>query len=168
MSSSSSLCFSIFTTNNSINTIYARSSSSRSKLFGVSPSSCLRRKKEHFVDAERRRRLVKNSSHRQQHLLYKEEDNTEEEKGKPVDFYDEIIARNERRSEGSGGAIQNENPTQNGVGRKNKEKENALPPSNRNAFRKQDSKSKSQALLHLANQHRSLIAIFPGSLDFTG
>jgi isocitrate dehydrogenase len=38
---------------------------------------------------------VKNSSHRQQHLLYKEEDNTEEEKGKPVDFYDEIIARND-------------------------------------------------------------------------
>ena len=100
MSSSSSLCFSIFTTNNSINTIYARSSSSRSKLFGVSPSSCPRRKKEppqlfHFVDAERRRRLVKNSSHRQQNLLYKEEDNTEEEKGKPVDFYDEIIARND-------------------------------------------------------------------------
>ena len=97
MSSSSSLCFSIFTTN--INTT-ARSSSSRSKLFGVSPSSCPRRKKEppqlfHFVDAERRRRLVKNSSHRQQHLLYKEEDNTEEEKGKPVDFYDEIIARND-------------------------------------------------------------------------
>ena len=95
MSSSSSLCFSIFTTN--INTT-ARSSSSRSKLFGVSPSSCPRRKKEppqlfHFVDAERRRRLVKNSSHRQ-HLLYKE-DNKEEEEGKPVDFYDEIIARND-------------------------------------------------------------------------
>ena len=97
MSSSSSLCFSIFTTNNSINTT-ARSSSSRSKLFGVSPSSCPRRKKEppqlfHFVDAECRRRLVKNSSHRQ-HLLYKE-DNKEEEEGKPVDFYDEIIARND-------------------------------------------------------------------------
>ncbi len=97
MSSSSSLCFSIFTTNNGINTT-ARSSSSRSKLFGVSPSSCPRRKKEppqlfHFVDAERRRRLVKNSSHRQ-HLLHKEEDK-EEEKGKPVDFYDEIIARND-------------------------------------------------------------------------
>ena len=93
MSSSSSLCFSIYTTN--INTT-ARSSSSRSKLFGVSPSSCPRRKKEppqlfHF-DAERRRRLVKNSTHRQ-HLLYKE-DNKEEE-GKPVDFYDEIIARND-------------------------------------------------------------------------
>ena len=66
---------------------------------GVSPSSCPRRKKEppqlfHFVDAERRRRLVKNLSIDNK-IFFTRRRQHRRRKGKPVDFYDEIIARND-------------------------------------------------------------------------
>ena len=70
----------------------------RSKLFGVSPSLVRGGRKSRRSCSICRRRAPASfgeASLSTMCLLYKEEDNTEEEKGKPVDFYDEIIARND-------------------------------------------------------------------------